>query len=307
MILNHTITYDNLDMRFFFNDPTPHKVVPLDTNEFDISRPHKHINHEVHYILSGMVVYEINNKTYTATKDSVLIIPPNHIHSLSFYTNDLSRFIMEFSISDNGIKSDTYEIISEIISNVLNRPLLLNTEIPEFREMYNLYYRKIDNNSLLHLMADNMYKSYSGIAFNKLLAAAQLHNKATLNDVDTQRHDSYYNVTPDTILIVSYICKNYANKPSIHELSKRLNVSVRHVERIIKKDLNSTFSQLLNEHRINLAKHIIHKNTMHSSKRLQDVSEELGFDNYHTFLKQFKHYTHMSPTEFKALIKNKFN
>lgn len=301
MLYHRKIVHGNLDITFFYNEGDNFQSKTSSYfNNADLVAFHQHINYEIHYIISGTVSYTINNSTYTASSNSFLVIPPKTFHKILFHTRDFSCFTFEFAISNNKKDFQVYEKISNIIQTKLHQPILIKNEIPEIYQLKLLYESKFEKTPVFELTSDYLFDSYSTIAFFKIFSALEKETEDNLCVISNNNSNSYYNVTPDTILILDYINVHFNNHPNIHDLAKALNLSVRQTERVIRNSLNSTFSQLVNEHRILLAKQLIIKSVLGNDKKsFENISLELGFSNYHTFLKQFKVYTKMSPAEYK--------
>ena len=107
-------------------------------------------------------------------------------------------------------------------------------------------------------------------------------------------------ITPRVMDIQRYITTNYNKNPSVKTLSEELHLSLRQTERIIEKSMNSSFSALLNSHRIKLAQYkILIAVRKGNDISFSEIAESVGFLNYYTFLKQFKIYTGITPLEYR--------
>lgn len=310
MIVSYKITIGNLDIGYFFDEGgTPPAFNLINCSRIENNVSHCHINYEIHYIFDGTVAYSIGNKNYTASKNTLLVIPPREFHSLSFSSN-LSRFIFEISISDNGTKNDaTYQPFGDIFKEKLQKPFVCDANIPEFAEMFRLYHSQYDPSANFGQADLALLKSYGTIAFFKMMSVIKDHDFNDIDLITTPVLASLTcNVTKDIVHIISYITFNYNRNPSIEELAQVMHLSVRQTERIIRTELNSTFTQILNEYKVNQAMQMIYRNVLTSEAcSLEEISETIGFNNYYTFLKQFKIHAKCSPTDYKKQCMQKLN
>lgn len=97
------------------------------------------------------------------------------------------------------------------------------------------------------------------------------------------------------------IRKEYASKLMMQEVSARLGVSASYLSRKLKEKLNTSFTELLNEYRIELAIQRLKE----GGSRVYEISEELGFGDYRSFIRCFKRYVGVTPTEFCARLGQK--
>lgn len=108
--------------------------------------------------------------------------------------------------------------------------------------------------------------------------------------VDTEKIGSNYYVEKTYEIIE----KRYHEKLSIGEVCVSLKVSKSYLSRILKKNLNLSFVDILNQYRIEKADFLIGENKL----KMYEISEQLGFCDYKHFCTVFKKYKGMSPREY---------
>jgi len=100
---------------------------------------------------------------------------------------------------------------------------------------------------------------------------------------------------------VSCIYRNYMDTNlSLSMLSEKLHVSSSYLSRLIKKEMNMNFSELLTKVRIETAIAML---ISHPQLSTLKVSEDTGFKSQHYFCKVFRQYTGMTPSDYRE--KNK--
>ncbi|WP_372644879.1 AraC family transcriptional regulator [Ancylomarina sp.] len=97
--------------------------------------------------------------------------------------------------------------------------------------------------------------------------------------------------------IYEYVSKNFQQKIDLEAASKVANLSKTAFCRFIKSKTNKTFTEFLNEMRINYAKKLL----VEGKLSVAQIAYECGFNSPSYFNKQFKSYTGQTPKESKIL------
>lgn len=105
---------------------------------------------------------------------------------------------------------------------------------------------------------------------------------------------------PALLRACEYISKNYNLSFNMMDLSQNCLVSSSHLSAILKKDLGSSFKQLLNEYRIYMAKNLIEENP---SCQITVVAQDCGYTDLSHFEKTFKKLVGISPGSYRSLFR----
>lgn len=83
----------------------------------------------------------------------------------------------------------------------------------------------------------------------------------------------------------------YTQDIRITDLAKRFFISANHLSVLIKKETNCTFTELLIQKRIALAKKLLRETEL----PIQDIVDKVGYKEYSCFIKLFKKHTGVTP------------
>ncbi|NRF92902.1 helix-turn-helix transcriptional regulator [Paenibacillus frigoriresistens] len=95
-----------------------------------------------------------------------------------------------------------------------------------------------------------------------------------------------------------YVMMHLNEKISMDEMAKRLDLNSSHFSRIFKKETGETFVEFVKRSKMERARELLDK----SNQSVEQISEELGFDNSSYFFKLFRAFSGMSPTEYRKKI-----
>lgn len=99
--------------------------------------------------------------------------------------------------------------------------------------------------------------------------------------------------------ILTDVETDYANYDmSLAWLAEKYQVNAAYLGRIFRKEYGSSFTDYLNEYRVQKAKELLQNIALKG----QDVAEQTGFVNYNYFYITFKKITRKTPTEFRRML-----
>lgn len=115
-----------------------------------------------------------------------------------------------------------------------------------------------------------------------------------LGAIEEKRMQRGKNDTIDQILI--YIRQHYQDSDlSLDKLADEFHLNPAYISRQFKEHAEGNFIDYLIEIRINAAKELLKDKTV----RIYDVSEAVGYTNSRSFMRSFKKYTGLTPTEYR--------
>ncbi len=288
--INVPIEMGNLEIKFIFSDKF------LKGKNLIVSLPHTHIFCEMHVIYEGSFRVVTEENSYLLEQGDICIIPAN-----------LNHFIE----ADENIKVRTFNALINF-----SRRKAENTKYDEY-EYYTSFYKSLKKISLIRAndivqkyLTDflDVYKSdgIEGTYIAKgmlMLAFIEITRRLEVKDGKAnnmfQGRAGFGSVNDDAdvriIKIERYISQNYKENISLRDVANHFYLSEAHTARIIKKQMDTTFSKMVMEMKMSEAK----KEILDSDIPLAALAEKLGYNSYYGFFSAFKRYFGISPKEFR--------
>jgi len=258
----------------------------LQLNKHLINKPHSHNFYLCVMFTEGTGVHEIDFNSYPINPGKVFFLKPGQTHFWKFETQPEgfiffhSQEFYEMAFLNHTLHSFPFYYSYQ------NPPVL---ELPEkklkklnqkFQDVYNEYHQ---NKLLRNLKIINLINSIY----------IQLTRVYT-TDVNMQTY-----VSPN----YSKILENLENLINLHFFTKKLpkfyasqlNITTKHLNRVVNQSLNKTTSQLISERILLEAKRLI----VHSDDNLANIAHTLEFSDYAYFSKFFKSKTGITPMDFR--------
>lgn len=252
---------------------------------------HHHPEIELVYVEAINGIRHVGRDISVFTESDLLLIGSNVPH-LNF---------------DYGIQTECRQLVLQMRENFLQDIVV---SVPEFESIKKLLEKSYLGLSFsgetkkmvvekLHEIKDkNSFHSLIGlIEILQILAASD--EVRELNKEDT-RIKWFLNDKIRMGTIYDYIHENYDKKPNVNEIAKIVSLSTPAFCRYFKKQTNMTFTDFVNNYRINQAKIFLLKDYS-----VTEVCFQVGFESLSYFNKLFKQHTGETPSEFrKKHLKN---
>ena len=202
---------------------------------------------------------------------------------------------------DYGVRTECEQVIIQMKENFLGKDFL---DIPEFRSIKTLFdqshyglsftgiTKQIVGKKLKELPGlDHFDQLISLLHILKLLANSdQVHILNTIpagnKSLQKEQHrmDSIYN----------YVEMHFDQKPDVNFIAEQVNLTTAAFCRFFKKNTKMTFTDFVNQYRVNQA-----KNYLLQDKTVSETCFAVGFESLSYFNKLFKKIVGENPSEFK--------
>ena len=230
------------------------------------------------YVIKGEVFIKLEFNEYTMKKNDLLLI--NNRNKYSFKAIDDAIFIC-ISISHTELCK-----IIEHNSVKFNCNSIIDHE-KDYTEL-----KKIINNILDCLLKNEKKLALMSLQFQLI---DELVGKFIFNDdivLISSNKEKHYNRLDQ---IISYINENYNQQITLNDLANKEFLSVPYLSKFIKEQLGVTFTEYLNNVRLN---HAI-EDLINKDSPLTKVALENGFATTFSFNKYFKDKYNIMPSEYR--------
>ncbi len=267
---------------FYSNDIKQH----LERNRNHFHKPHKHNFFLCVLFSKGTGVHEIDFNCYNISPGTVFFLRPGQTHFWKFesapegYIFFHTQDFYELHFSRSKLEQFPFYYSYD------NEPLLQLTSIgvnfleARFKELNDEY------------KTDKPYKSQKMASLINLVyidLARQYITKENTKEITS-------NTYSETLrLLEKNIEKNFKTEKSAQFYANELNITSKHLNRIVKTTLGKTTTDLITDRVILESKRLI----VHSGNSLSAISEILGYQDYAYFSRLFKIKTNTTPLEFK--------
>ena len=262
----------------------------IEINRLDNTRDaftHSHNFLEITYVISGEAAHQIDECTGEIKTGNFFVIDYDTTHS--YLSNDSNLTII----------------------NCLFLPEFLDSSFPnttDFNKICERFYFK-RSGRLINGPASNvvfcddgnigelflrMHKEYTEKKEGYILMLRHLLSQIIIEII--RKVGSNDEISACTAHIVRYINENYSKKISLSSACEELGYSLPYISTKFRKEMGVTFTQYLQNRRIEEAYCLLTETDMH----ITEISERCGYDNLKFFGKIFKQTTKMSPRELRS-------
>ena len=253
---------------------------------------HKHNYIELMYVYGGSMTHIINEQQITIYEGELLLLNQNIEHSIEYcHENDI---IFNFIIRPEYLRFLSTMIEDEnVVSKFIFDALYSYDNDGEFLVF------KVQNNqkvtSYIESIIISLYESqlYNDIELKLLVGILLTELMNHPENIESYTGDSYEKILSSTIL--KYIITNY-QYGSLHELSQLIHQPNYTICKIIKKQTGQTFTELLQNEKLKVAENLL----ITTSLTMQDIIQEVGYENISYFYRIFKKKYAMTPQMYRA-------
>lgn len=273
-LISHTDDLTFSDIQVFtlgYERTIPNKPV-MDTSSL--------IHFSLHFVLSGVGYYEINNKQYKVTRNCLFVLYPNI--DIKYYPDKKNPWTYAW-INFNGKK-------------VL--PLLQQANLSPETPILSLPNSKIGKillNSLSTVQNEKQHKelSYLFTFYNVLHEIAQA---VPYTNITPKKKEDIVSKTLD------FLNTNYSDPNlTLKTLSDYLHVNPSYLSRIIKQKTGTSCIDFLTSLRVSNAIKLMETGEQY----VNDIGRRVGFMDPYYFSKVFKKYAHISPKDYIRQLESK--
>jgi len=269
-------TINNGDF-FYSNHLNPH-VKTHNFTEF----PHKHDFYLTVLITHGSGKHEVDFESYNVVPGTLFMLKPGQMHYWKF-SDDIEGYVFFHNANffDEGYLTTRIKDF-EFFASLQNPPVVHLKE----RALHSV------ENSMKELVEE--YSNEHSYKWTKIRALINLvyievgRNYTPIYRIDSQTYLKKVRQFEELIEV------NFKIMKFARDYASQLNISEKHLNRIVKNCLNKTSSVLIQDRVLLEAKRML----MHSKLNVSEISSELRFSESSYFIRFFKQKTGITPLGF---------
>ncbi len=247
---------------------------------------HYHPEYEIVFVRKGSGKLHIGEHLKNYEEGELVFIGPDLPHTGFGY----------------GVIGEHEEIVVQLRKDFLGEEFMQKPELQHIRELFERAKQGLSfQGKARKIVATKLQKMLTLSHFERLMELLNIfHTLATttefsvLNTAD-KRFDFNHKDEDRINRVYEYVEQNYQKNIDIQAVADLANLTVPSFCRYFKKISHITYTDFVNEYRINQACRLLFEN-----KPIADICFEVGFNNISHFNKTFKQLKGVSPREYKA-------
>jgi AraC-like DNA-binding protein len=253
---------------------------------------HFHIDWEIHIIMNGTALIEIEGNDLQINEGEVCILSPNTSHLSKFYSETIGKASFYFSMvkNDKCIKNNTefseYAHYANIFDSVNKYSVVSDPELISITRQLLSEELTSENE---HIFCTRL--SLFMITLAKRVAENLLCNKSKAWHLAKENSSAF----KQRRIVEEFFTERYNDNVCIEDLAKELRLSVPQTHRIVKGLFKDGFKQTLTKLRIEYACTLIRQGNF----SLNEIAISCGYLSYNGFLAAFKNHTGKTPKEYE--------
>lgn len=252
-----------------------------------IDKPHRHNFYLLVLFTNGSGVHEIDFARFDIKPGSLFVLQPGQIHHWQL-SSDIEGYIVFYSQEIYNVYFGNKKIENyPFYQSVMNQPEIFfdASELSRVQPYFDL------------MIAENK-KNFPKKEDKLLNLLDCIHieiSRKYLSDTNHITHSYNYKIHQ----LEQYLEQFYKTEKSPSFYAFKMNITLKHLNRICKDTLNQTVTKLIAQRIILEAKRLLINPTL----SINQVADVLGFDNYSYFTKLFKKQAGITPSEFRKGLK----
>ena len=257
----------------------------LRTHPF-IEKPHQHDFHLLVVFTKGSGTHTVDFNTYTILPGSVFVLQPGQMHHWNL-SHDIDGYILFHSKEFYNIHFRHKQVNDyPFYFSTYNTPKLCLNEkqthvITSFFEMI-----------LAEYTSHELFREHAVLSLLDLIYIELSRHYITPTQLQIKRSHA---VLRNFEEILEQFYKN-EKKPSFY--ASKLNITLKHLNRICKETLQKTATIVITDRIILEAKRLL----LNPELSVNEIANRLGFEDYSYFSRLFKQKTNETPSSFRKVI-----
>ena len=278
----YSVALDGVNIVFFFNSGMCLNRTPTKTAEM-----HTHYHHELFAVFRGEMKITTEQDSDIITAGETVLIPAGLVHRPE-YSEDIFRVNIGFVNSDDNTASSPLDkILSDDPNCIIHytSPHILQS----IDRILNYFHGDFDfKRSLIKGCLEELAA---------LLCQSGANANGSLKELSDSRNYRRYTISA-TFDRAFTTCTFPIVAPTLENLSKRLHLSERQTERIIKSIYGRTFCEQVLYLKMEKARELLEKTDM----TVSEISAAIGYSSTRSFFSAFKTAFGVTPSQYRNSV-----
>lgn len=225
--------------------------------------------------------------------------------------NDMTEDMEKIATASNQLVAN--EVLGEFINYYEELPTLSYEEVKNIANMLSslcnyLVEEALDKNLILEMYKQSIGRevqvdssTFEGYTTSNIENIKKEISNAMINAyvIDSKIDEINTNISSTLKPAIEYIYKNKSENVSVEKMASICHISQSYFSRLFSKEMGDSFSNYLSRLKIQWAKNILEETDM----SINQISEELGFNETGYFIKIFKKYEGVTPSVYRKYYK----
>lgn len=240
--------------------------------------------YELHYCFKGKGEFIIDDKTFTLTKNTFLLIPPNYNHSHFFESMAFRKLSIGFSFeTSNKNDNNFYSLANKMARNIKIRK--------SNKQIYNLI------NRLNYIMAGQTKDAKTTLMLAAISCIIDVF-QVVVEKQETNNDKKYGDKRIDDAIL--YIKENISASLSVKDVADSLNISTKQLTRLFNQYVKINPGEYIKRYKTREIRNYL----ISLDYSLSDIADFLGYNDVAALVKFFKKTQGVTPKEFRNELKN---
>ena len=249
-------------------------------------KPHFHNGYEVIFVTSGEIEVIVNNKTYRASRGTIILISNHEHHAIKVISEPYNRYyiIIYPQIADKLINNPL------LISILKNRPasFIHCMDISKHMELVTgLFQKLMKENTTKNQLSDDLIACY----LKELLILI-------LRDNETAFPNMQKTIKMEIYEIQKYIDTHFAENIQIASLADQYYINLFYLSHSFKKLTGYSPKQYLLLTRMSYARELL----ITTDTSIKVITDQCGFNDVNNFIRVFKREYQMTPKQYRVAM-----
>lgn len=253
---------------------------------------HTHDFFEIHYVFEGSCTFRFQEETHIMKKGDFCIVAPDSLHDL--FVSDDNSIVVNLVIQKTAFQESFPELLTQ--DNLIS--LFFRSCFSAVHQPNYVLFSTGDDPGLRSLLKNLLLELFHLDDYSNVCAAHWLHLLflSILRRSDLRIRYYNYQSSNDFPLILHYIQSHYRSL-TLSGLAASFHYTEPYLSRLIRQNTGCTYSQLIKNHKLKEAK----KYLAHTSLKVCDIAEQIGYRSTNHFSTVFHAETGMSPNQWRQM------